>query len=90
MKKLMSLGILVGALTTCTKTVNVETIPDLDERCYIKLEDFPTDTGECRALWQNYYYSQVSNSCLEYEYGGCYPSPVGFVSEISCRVTCVK
>ncbi|PJE04845.1 MAG: hypothetical protein CK427_00290 [Leptospira sp.] len=64
-----------------TETINIPV--DFKERCSML-----PDGGPCRALILGFYYDAESNTCLDFNYGGCKGS-LPFRAKSDCMQHCV-
>ncbi|KAL4237836.1 Tissue factor pathway inhibitor 2 [Mactra antiquata] len=49
----------------------------------------PKEPGLCDAYFPRYYYDSVSNSCLEFIYGGCMGNANNFHTQSACEAHCI-
>ncbi len=68
---------IIFIFTSCTQNKQV-----LNKQCY----ELPK-VGNCKAMFQRYYYNQKSSSCKQFYWGGC-AGNVPFKSIESCKNTC--
>lgn len=46
------------------------------------------DTGSCRGLYKRFYYNPSTQSCEEFEYGGCRGNQNNFLTSELCMTSC--
>jgi len=56
----------------------------IDDICLL-----PKVIGNCKALFQRFYFDQLTNTCLELNYGGCGGNKNNFSTLAECQNTCI-
>ncbi|XP_066998649.2 kunitz-type serine protease inhibitor textilinin-2 [Anabrus simplex] len=68
--------------TPASENTTPEPIPDL---CYLDAE-----TGDCRAMYQRFFFNKSTQKCEFFIYGGCHGNSNNFQTQEDCERMCVR